>query len=137
LRHRGQKYPSTGGNHPEDVLAFDDFVSFGELLGPEADERTRIEFANEVRARVLSARRRVALFAKGVIAHELKNGRAVSPDNPIVYGAGGLYHATSHQCQTPRDKSRAALSLLLASQRYGVPIDPSAGASTRIVRALL
>jgi hypothetical protein len=125
LRHRSQKQPSAGGNHPEDVLRFDDFLSFGDLLGPEADERTRNEFANEVRARILSARRRVALFAKGVIAGELKDGRAVSSGNPIVYGVGGLYHSTSRQCQTPRDKSAAALSLLLASQHYGVPIDPS------------
>ncbi len=125
LRRRGPRQPSAGGNHPEDVLGFDDFLSFGELLGPEAGERTRLEFANDVRARVLSARRRVALFAKGVIARELKDGRAVSPGSPIVYGVGGLYHTTSRQCQTPEEKSRAALSLLLASQHYGVPIDPS------------
>lgn len=125
LRHRGPRQPSAGGNHPEDVLGFEDFLSFGELLGPAAGERSRVEFANDVRARLLSARRRVALFARGVIARELKDGRAVGPGNPIVYGAGGLYHATAQECRTPRDKSRAALSLLLASQRYGVPIDPS------------
>lgn len=107
------------------MLTFDDFLSFGELAGPEADEHARFEFANEVRARLLSARRRVANFAKGVIERELKDGRQVSPGNPIVYGVSGLSHTTSAQCQTPREKSRAALALLLASQRYGLPIDPA------------
>jgi hypothetical protein len=124
-RRRGRVRRSAGGNHPEDLLEFDDFTSFGELLGADAGERARFEFANDVRARLLSARRRVALFAKGVIERELKNGREVSAGNPIVYGVAGLYHARSHQCQTRREKSHAALSLLLASQRYGVAIDPS------------
>ncbi|MEK7676479.1 MAG: hypothetical protein AAB676_11675 [Verrucomicrobiota bacterium] len=124
-RRQGEKRPCTGGNHPEDMLRFDDFTAFGELLGPEAGERTRFEFANEVRARLLSARRRVARFAKAVIERDLKDGREVSPRSPIVYGVGGLYHAASQQAQTPRDKSSAALTLLLASQRHGVPIDPS------------
>src|SRR5204862_7095656 len=35
-------------------------------------------------------------------------------------------HSTSQQAGTRREKSRAALSLLVASQRYGVPIDPAA-----------
>jgi len=118
-RHHG------GGNHPEDVLEFDDFTSFGELLGPAADDRARFEFANDVRARLLSARRRVARFAKGVIDRELKDGRAVSPGSPIIYGTGGLSHAGSSQGQTMREKSRAALSLLVASQHYGVPVDPA------------
>lgn len=125
LRRKPRSRPSHGEHHPEDVLAFEDFDSFGELLGPDADERQRFEFANEVRSQLLSARRRVARFAKGIIQHELKNGRPVSPGNPIQYGVAGLYHSTSSQCQTARDKSRAALSLLLASQRYGVPIDPA------------
>lgn len=112
-----------GGNHPEDVLTFDDFVSFGELLGPEAGEQARFDFANGVRARLLSARRRVATFAQGVIERELKVGRAVSPRSPLVFGTGGLSHTTSAQGQTPREKSRAALSLLLAAQHYEVPID--------------
>lgn len=125
LRHLRQTPASAGGNHHEDVLSFDDFTSFGEWLGPEADERTRCEFANQVRARLLSARRRVAHFAKGIIERELKHGREVSPGSPLRLGVGGLGHTTSHQCQTPREKSRAALSLLLAAQRYRVPIDPT------------
>ena len=125
LRHPGKPQHSPGGNHAEDVLGFEDFDSFGELLGAEADERARFEFANAVRARLLSARRRVARFAKVVIERELKDGRAVSLDSPIVFGVGGLFHVTSRERRTPRDRSRAALSLLLASQRYGVPIDPS------------
>ncbi len=124
LRRAGEKRPGAGGNHPEDVLGFEDFISFGELLGPEADERARFEFANDVRARLLSARRRVAHFAKGVIERELKDGREVSPGSPIVYGVGGLSHRTARQNESSREKSRAALSLLLASQRYGVAIDP-------------
>ena len=124
-RRKGKPQSDTGGNHPEDVLGFDDFISFGEMLGPEADERARFEFANDVRARLLSARRRVARFAKGVIERELKEGREVSPGSPIVFGVGGIYHATSHECRTQRDKSRAALALLVAAQRYGVPVDPA------------
>ena len=124
-RRQGRKRPLTNGSHPEDLLGFDDFVSFGELLGLEADERARFEFANQVRARLLAARRRVACFARSVIGRDLKSGREVSPGSPIVYGLGGLYHAASFPCETPQEKSRAALSLLLASQRYGLPIDPS------------
>ena len=124
-RHGGRKQPVAGGNHPEDLLGFGEFLSFGEMLGPEADERKRFEFANDVRARLLSARRRVARFAKGVIERELKQGREVSPGSPIVHGVGGLFHATSQHWDNPKEKSRAALSLLLASQHYGVPIDPA------------
>lgn len=115
--------PSGTGNHPEDVLGFDDFTSFGELLGPEADERARFEFSGQVRARLLSARRRVAQFTNGVIGHELRHGRERRAGSPLVYGEGGLRHVTSAQCQTDAEKSRAALALLLASQRYQVPID--------------
>ena len=124
-RRTGATQRSAGGIHPEDVLGFDDFTSFGELLGPGADERARFEFANDVRARLLAARRRVARFAKGIIERELKDGRAVTPGNPIVYCTGGFCHTAADRCQTPREKSRAALSLLLAAQHYGVPIDPS------------
>jgi len=112
-----------GGDHPEDVLRFDDFNSFGELLGPEAGERERFEFANEVRARLISARRRVARFTKSVIECELKEGRPIGRGSPIVYGVGGLSHQAVETWPTDRERSRAALSLLLASQRYGVPID--------------
>lgn len=125
LRQRGKHRPLGGGNRPEDVLRFEDFLAFGELLGPEAGERERFEFANEVRARLLAARRRVARFAKSVIQRVLKEGRPVAPGSPIRFGLGGLYHTTAHRCRTPREKSRAALSLLLAAQRYNVPIDPT------------
>jgi len=125
LRHAGMQQSAGGGNHPEDVLGFEDFNSFGELLGPEADERARFEFASGVRAGLLSARRRVARFAKGVIERELKDGRVVSPGNPLVLGVGGLFHLPSKERRMPEEQSRAALSLLLAAQRYGVPIDPS------------
>lgn len=125
LRRSGPGRPSGGGNHPEDVLTFGDFTAFGELLGPEADELSRFEFDHEVRARLLVARRRVARFTKGIIQRELKDGRAVSARNPIIYGVGGLYHAGSSECRSPEEKSRAAFALLLASQRYGVPIDPA------------
>ncbi|MCL4179869.1 MAG: hypothetical protein KJ072_19250 [Verrucomicrobia bacterium] len=124
-RRAGGKPRVADGHHPEDVLGFDDFTSFGELLGPGADERACFEFANDVRARLLAARRRVARFAKAVIERELKLGRAVSLGSPIVCGTGGLYHRTAEPARTPREKSRAALSLLLAAQHYGVPIDPS------------
>ena len=124
-RRKGTQRPNAGGNHAEDVLSFEDFTSFGELLGPEADEHGRFEFANAVRARLISARRRVACFTKGVIESELKVGRRVSPDVPIVYGVCGLSRAVLPVGAGGREKSRAALGLLLASQRYGVGIDPS------------
>lgn len=123
LRHRGPSRPSPSGDHPEDVLVFEDFTAFGELLGEEAEERERFEFANEVRARLLNARRRVARFTTGVIGRALAQGRAVSPGSAIVHGSGGLRHTTAHQCATPHERSRAALSLLLTAQRYAVPID--------------
>ena len=124
-RRSGPARPLADGHHAEDVLEFDDFTSFGDLLGAQADERSRFEYANEVRARLLSARRRVARFTKGVIERVLKDGRETSRGSAIVYGVGGLYHACADQARTPQEKSRAALSLLLASQRYGVPIDLS------------
>jgi hypothetical protein len=124
-RRVGQKHRIADGNHPEDVLGFDDFTAFGELLEPAADERTRFEFANDVRARLLAARRRVARFAKAVIERELKLGRPVSFGSPIVFGSGGLCHTAAENAGSTHERSRAALSLLLASQHYGVPIDPS------------
>lgn len=125
LRRGGRPGTGGAGHHPEDLLTFDDFLAFGDLMPPECDPQTRFEFANEVRASLLSARRRVALFAKGVLEHELKEGRPVSPGQPIACGVNGLYHTKSHLCQTPGEKSRAALSLLLVSQRYQVGIDPT------------
>ncbi len=111
------------GNHPEDLLRFEDSVAYGEMLGPQSDVGTRFEFADVVRSRLLSARRRVAVFTKGVIERELGAGRAVVPGSAIIYGSNGLRHSTSDQGQSARERSRAALSLLLASQRYGVEID--------------
>lgn len=125
LRRPHHQPPTADGSHPEDVLTFEDFTSFGEMLGPDASNQDRFEFANLVRARIVSARRRVALFTKGIIERELKQGRPTFPGSPIVFGAGGLYHAGASQCQTPEAKSRAALSLLLASRQHGVPIDPA------------
>lgn len=113
------------GNHPEDILRFEDSVSYGEMLGPECDAGSRFEFADEVRSRLLSARRRVAAYARAVIERELRAGRPVAPGSPIVYGTSGLLHTRSAECQTAPEKSRAALSLLLASQHYGVSIDLS------------
>ena len=124
-RRKGGAASRVTSTHPEDVLLFDDYTSFGEMLGPGVDDAARFEFANDLRARLLSARRRVAGFTKRIIERELKDGREAGPGSPIVFGVGGLYHTTSHQCRRPREKSQAALSLLLASQRYGVPIDPS------------
>lgn len=118
--HRGH---GGAGNHPEDVLGFDDFIAFGDLLGPGVEEAARFEFANEVRARLLSARRRVAQFTRGILGRELKQGRECRPGSPLVFGTGGLRHTGSHLCVTPGEKSSAALSLLLAAQFYGVAID--------------
>lgn len=125
LRRPAGGRPDAFGNHPEDVLRFEDSTAYGEMLGLESDEGTRFEFADEVRSRVLSARRRVAVFARGVIERELSDGRAVAPGSPIIYGTGGLRHTTSGRCGSAVGKSRAALALLLAAQRYDVPVDPA------------
>lgn len=117
--------PDPSGNHPEDVLRFEDFISFGDMLGPDAGERERFEFDNEVRTRLLSARRRLASFSRGVIERELHVGRRVAPGHPVVFGAGGLIHTPLGTDATPHERSRAALSLLLDSQHYGVPVAPS------------
>ena len=124
-RRRGGPASTAAGNHAEDVLTFEDFNSFGEMLGPGADERERYEFAGHARARLLSARRRVASFAKGVIERELREGHPVAAGSLIVYGSSGLRYAVQPPARNDAEKSRAALSLLLASQRYGVPVDPS------------
>ncbi len=125
LRRNTHGRATATGSHPEDVLGFDDFTSFGELLGPDADEQERFDFSGAVRARLLSARRRVAQFTNGVMGHELRHGRERRPGSPIVYGEGGLRHVSPAPNQTPVEKSRAALALLLAAQRYQVPIDRS------------
>ena len=127
--HSGHKALALG-NHPEDVLNFDDFNSFSELLGPEANERSRFEFNAHVRALLLSARRRVAQLAKGIIGHELSRGREIGSGSPIALGPGGLFHAALPSGRTPAEQSRAALSLLLAAQRFGVSIDPAELQST-------
>jgi len=125
LRRPPGGVPTALGNHPEDVMTFDDFLSFGDFLGPEADERQRFEFANELRSRLLSARRRIAAFARGVIEGELRSGRRITPAHPVALGAGGLYHVESDTCSTNAERSRAALSLLRMAQRYELPIDPA------------
>ena len=130
LRRGTQTRPSVTGNHAEDVLGFDDFLSFGNLLGPEAGEQARFEFDNEVRARLLSARRRVDRFARGVVGHALRNGREIRSGSSIVLGLGGLRDAATPSRVTARDKSRAAMAVLLVSQRYGVPINPAELEST-------
>lgn len=122
-RIKKRSRPLADGAHAEDILTFAEYVSFGEMLGPGVGEEERFAFANEVRARLLAARRRVARFTKTVIEGELLKGREAGPNHPIVYGVGGLRHTRSSDCRTDTEKSRAALALLLASQRYGVAID--------------
>ena len=124
-RRQGVRSRPAGGDHPEDILEFDDFLSFGELLGPDAGEQARFEFANDVRARLLAARRRVAQFAKGVIESELKEGRPVAVGSTIFYGVGGLAQRVPRGQRSLEEKSRAALALLLAAQHFRLPIDPT------------
>jgi hypothetical protein len=64
-----------------------------------------------------------ARFTKAVIAEELKAGRGGSR-SLIVYG-WVVVDPTSGNCTTAEEKSRAALSLLLASQQHEAPIDPA------------
>lgn len=113
------------GNHEEDIMRFEDFDSFGEWLPEGAATSERFEFAEEVRSRLLMARRRVAAFSLGVIESEIRPGRRVSPGHPVALGAGGLYHANPETCLTDHDRSRAALSLVHIAQRYELPVDSS------------
>ena len=78
-----------------------------------------------MRRRVLSARRRVGCFARGIIGRELKAGRPISAGSTIIYGTGGLFQQPTGQLRTEAEKSSAAFSLLLAAQHYSVPIDRS------------
>lgn len=119
-----RRTPLPDGRHAEDVLGFDDFVSFGDMLEGDADDERRFVFSNEVRARLLAARRQVAVFAKGVIGQELRIGRTVAAGSPHVFGAGGLRSISPGTDATGHDKSRIALALLVAAQRYDLPIDP-------------
>ncbi len=116
--------PTATGLHKEDLFGFSDFMALGELAGADADERTKYEFGNEVRSRFLSERRRVGQFTWGVIGGALKQGRTIRPGSAIVYGTGGL-RDTATDRQTNEEKSRAAFAVILASQRYGLPIDPA------------
>ena len=124
LRRSRPPRPSANGNHIEDLMGFEDFTSFGELMGDHGDARARFEFANEVRGRLLSARRRVERFTWGVIGAILKKGRRIGRDSTIRYGTGGLRDAAADG-DDGRAKSRAALALLLAAQRHELPIDPA------------
>lgn len=122
-QNRGWMKTENGVKDP-DLMSFDDFLSFGELLGPGATELARQDFAERARWRLLCSRRRLSRFAKGVIQRELKAGRPVKKQADIVLGPGGLFHSKAGRDWNARDRSSAALGLLRASQRYGVPIDP-------------
>jgi hypothetical protein len=117
--------PGANGNHVEDVMHFDDFITFGEMLGEGAPEGDRFEFGNGVRSRLLSARRRLMAFSRGIIERELRRGRPIGLRQPIVLGRGGLVYTPGFLPRTNEERSSAALSLLLAAQRYDVPVDPS------------
>lgn len=125
LRRGTHSEPKVDGSHDEDVLHFEDFASFGELLGPSADDRERFEFANQVRANLLAARRRVERFARGIIGRELQQGHKTFSGSPIIHGVGGLRHENVAPDSTPQARSTAALSLVSASQKYGIGIDPA------------
>lgn len=125
LRRGTYSESKVNGTHDEDILRFEDFESFGEMLGPTVEERERFDFANDVRVCLLSARRRVERFARGIIGRELRHGHKTFPGSSIIHGVGGLRHDTTETNATLSDKSTAALSLILASQKYGVGIDPA------------
>lgn len=125
LRHSPNRQSDHLGNHPEDIMRFDDFLALGDMLGAEADERSRFDFANEVRARILSARRRLAAFSQGVIERELRVGHRITSASTVVYGRGGLSHDPLPVAATPQQRSGAALFLLHQAQFYAVPIDPA------------
>jgi len=123
---RGTHLPEkVDGTHPEDLLTFNDFLSFDELLPADASPSDRREFSHDVRSRLLAARRRVIAFARGVIGSELQRGRGRNRSHPVIVEPGGLRHIGLKPDSTMTERSSAALQLLLASQRYGVAINPS------------
>ncbi len=123
---RGTHLPEKAdGTHPEDLLTFNDFLAFDDLLPDPGSEAERREFSHEVRTRILSARRRVIAFARGVIGRELQRGRGRNRAHSVIVEPGGLRHVGAGLDATARERSSAALQLLLASQRYGVAINPS------------
>jgi len=123
LRHTRKRKLNITGSHPEDVMTFDDFISFGEMLGSEASLEDHFEFGNIVRKRLFSARRKIALFTRSVIRKELGEGRPVSKKKSVVYGLGGLFLSTTVQGKNAIEKSSLALSLLIVSQRYHTAVD--------------
>ena len=125
LRREPGGKPNAFGKHKEDVMQFDDFTSFGDMLPASASEMERSEFANGVRARLLSARRRVGAFARGVIEGEIHRGIAATPDGQILLRAGGLYHLPLPGNSSSERRSKAALALLKTAQHYRLPIDPA------------
>lgn len=125
LRREPGGLPTALGNHAEDVMTFHDFDSLGDWVGKNASDEERHEFSEDLRARILDARRRIGAFSRGVVESELRLGRPISEGHQVALGAGGLYQSEPETCVTGEDRSRAALSLLLMSQRYEMPIDPS------------
>lgn len=125
LCHAPGGQPDHLGNHKEDVMRFEDFLALDDMLGPDADESSRFEFANVVRGRVLSARRRLAAFSQGIIERELTVGRRTSPGSTVVFRRGGLSHRPLPPNATPEMRSDAAMSLLLQAQHYKLPVDPA------------
>lgn len=123
IQIRRQPAPAVGGRHPEDLMEFADFLSFGEMLGPEATAAERKEFAAEVRGRILTARRRIATYARGVFGRELRQGRRIAAGSPVFLGPGGLAHDPLPGDAAPGERSRAVFALLLASRRYRLRID--------------
>jgi hypothetical protein len=125
LRHTPGGQGDHLGNHKEDVMRFEDFLTLGDMLGVDANERARFEFANDVRARILSARRRLSAFSQGVIERELRVGRRTAPGSAVVFGQGGLSHDPLPPDSSPQMRSDAAMSLLLEAQHYELPVDPA------------
>jgi hypothetical protein len=125
LRHAPGRLADHLGNHKEDVMGFEGFLALGDMLGPDANERARFEYANEVRARILSARRRLAAFSQGVIERELTVGRRTAPGSLVVLRRGGLSHHPLAPNATPERRSDAAISLLSQAQHYELPVDPA------------
>ena len=113
------------GKHREDIIGHKELLSFGEMLGPNATEQERMEHCEKICARLLSARRRVAAFARSVVEQKLRDGYHIKPGNPIALGNAGLRHTGFASARTPQAKSRCVAALLLAAQRYRVPIDPT------------
>ncbi|HLC87187.1 MAG TPA: hypothetical protein VJH65_02855 [Candidatus Nanoarchaeia archaeon] len=96
----------------DDLLKRDDFAALNE----------------DVRERLLFARRKIYQFAQSKMYEKLNKG--VFLGNEILYGFQGLYFKEKTTNETAEERNKKLFSLLLISQRRGLQINPAEYLST-------